>query len=279
MSSMDMSRVDYLLENRNSEDHIVVIGLGSGGFPVLQHLAMSGWANFTLVDPDTLDELNLVKHPALRSELGLPKTEIARRWLLDRNPSARCAAVAADVFNLSVGQRDDLFGGAAMVVSATDSNAARHFINDECVRHAKPMTVGLVHRGGVGGNVFAYRPSAGGCYTCMEAIAKSLGRLPSDDDIPLTEQEAELHYGHNLRDVSAAGLSSDIALIAALQARLTIGELLRGQSDDTSADNWISIRIRDEDGLSPEVHRLSLPMIDDCRSCAPLVQSSARSEQ
>lgn len=274
LNTVDTSRIDYLLANRDADAHIVVIGLGSGGFPVFQHLAMSGWANFTLVDPDILDEPNLVKHPALRSQVGRLKTAIARRWLIDRNPSASCQTLDVDVRALTAEQRDELIGGAAMVVSATDSNAARHFINDECVQRATPMTIGLVHRGGVGGNVFAYRPGVGGCYTCMETVSKGLGHLSSDDEIPITEEESELHYGHNLRDASAAGLSSDIAFIAALHARLTIGELLRDKSDDGSSTNWISIRIRDDDGLATEAHRLTLPMIDHCRSCGPLTPSA-----
>ncbi|WP_329092696.1 MULTISPECIES: ThiF family adenylyltransferase [unclassified Streptosporangium] len=275
MSHIDTSRIDYLLEQRNAADHVVVIGLGSGGFPVLQHLAMSGWANFTLVDPDILEERNLVKHPALRSDLGQPKTAIARRWLLDRNPGVRCETVDADVLALPATHLDELIGGAAVVVSGTDSNAARHFINDQCVRHATPMTVGLVHRGGVGGNVFAYRPGVGGCYTCMETVAEGLGHLPSDDELPVTEDETELLYGLDVRNASAAGLSSDIALIAALHARLTIGELLDRKSGGASTANWISMRIRGDDGLSLGVHHLTLPMIDGCRSCGPIEKSTA----
>jgi molybdopterin/thiamine biosynthesis adenylyltransferase len=275
LTSVDTSRIDHLLENRRPADHVVVIGVGSGGFPVLQHLAMSGWSNFTLVDPDTLDEPNLVKHPARRSELGRPKTTIARDWLLDRNPGLQCRTVEEDLLTLPETQVDELIGGAALVVSATDSNAVRHFVNDRCVRHLTPMTVGLVHRGGVGGNVFAYRPGVGGCYTCMETVAESLGHLPSDDELPITEDEAERLYGLDIRSASAAGLSSDIALIAALHARLTIGELLGPKSGAASATNWISMRIRGDDGLSPEAHRLTLPMIDGCRSCGPVAKTPA----
>ncbi|BAL90382.1 hypothetical protein AMIS_51620 [Actinoplanes missouriensis 431] len=273
MSQVDTSRIDYLLANRNAADHIVVVGVGSGGFPVLQHLAMSGWANFTLVDPDTLDEPNLVKHPALRAELGRPKTAIARRWLLDRNPGVRCATVEADVLRLPEPELAELIGGAAMVVSATDSNPVRHFLNDQCVRHATPMTVGLVHRGGIGGTVLAYRPGVTGCYACMETVAEGLGHLPDDDELPITEEEAETHYGHNLRDVAAAGLSSDIAMIAALHARLTISELL-SRDQRAESPNWISMRIRDDAGLAPEAHRLTLPAIDKCPSCGPITEAA-----
>ena len=276
MSQVDTTRIDYLLENRDAADHIVVIGLGSGGFPVLQHLAMSGWANFTLVDPDRLDEPNLVKHPGRRSELGQLKTGIARRWLLDRNPGARCTTLEADITGLPPADLAELIGGAAVVVSATDSNLVRHFINDQCVTHATPMTVGLVHRGGVGGTVLAYRPGVGGCYTCMETVAEGLGDLPSDNELPITEDETELIYGLNVRDASAAGLSSDIGLIAALHARLTIGVLLGHKSGGEPPTNWISMRIRGDDGLSPEVHRLTLPMIDGCRSCGPVATLPAK---
>ena len=74
------------------------IGLGSGGTPVCDHLTMNGVRNWILYDPDTLQDVNLVKHPRGRRDLGRLKVEIQREWILDRNPDAAVSVRAEDVF-------------------------------------------------------------------------------------------------------------------------------------------------------------------------------------
>ena len=98
MSESKKSRIDHLIQPSALDGkHLVVVGLGSGGYPVVQHLAMCGLKNWTLVDKDTLDEENLEKHPAMREDIGKPKTKIAKDWILDRNPSAQVNCLDIDV--------------------------------------------------------------------------------------------------------------------------------------------------------------------------------------
>ena len=88
-SDSQNSRIGHLIQPQALVDkHLVVVGLGSGGFPVVQHLAMCGLSKWTLVDKDILDEENLEKHIAMRKDIGRMKTEIAEEWIIDRNPEA-----------------------------------------------------------------------------------------------------------------------------------------------------------------------------------------------
>ena len=60
----------------------MIVGLGSLGFPAMQHLAMSGVHRWVLVDFDTYEEDNLVKHVGMRSDLGRLKIDVAKalKW-------------------------------------------------------------------------------------------------------------------------------------------------------------------------------------------------------
>ena len=61
------------------------------------HLTMNGVRRWVLIDPDRYDDINLVKHPRQRVDLGALKVEIQKKWILDRNPGAEVEAIAEDV--------------------------------------------------------------------------------------------------------------------------------------------------------------------------------------
>ena len=74
-------RIAHLVNVEGLHDlQVVCLGLGSLGFPAMQHLAMSGVRRWVLIDRETLEPENLVKHPGLRSDLGREKTAVAADW-------------------------------------------------------------------------------------------------------------------------------------------------------------------------------------------------------
>ena len=76
---------------------VAVFGLGGVGGYVVEALARGGIGALELIDSDTIGESNLNRQIlALRSTLGLPKTEAARRRVLDINPQAK--VVTREVF-------------------------------------------------------------------------------------------------------------------------------------------------------------------------------------
>src|SRR5579864_6811905 len=82
-------RVKHLFSPEELRNKLVVqVGLGSGGAAVNDHLTMNGVRRWVLFDPDIFDELNLVKHPRLRAQLGRAKVNNQKDWILDRDPDA-----------------------------------------------------------------------------------------------------------------------------------------------------------------------------------------------
>ena len=75
---------------RLQKAHVAVFGLGGVGGYAVEALARAGVGQLTLVDNDTVSLSNLNRQLlALHSTLGLPKTEAAKRRVLDINPDAR----------------------------------------------------------------------------------------------------------------------------------------------------------------------------------------------
>lgn len=237
--SLDFDRIEHLLSPAALKDKKVLqIGVGSGGAPVCDHLTMNGVRNWTLYDPETLDTVNLVKHPRGRSDLGKPKVEIQRDWILDRNPHATVTPRREDVFE-SVTFRDDV-SRSDLILCCPDKREVRAFINSIAVEFKKPCVTGSVFRQGIGGEAYAYIPGRTGCFACMERVASEQG-WNINDTIPPTASEEEMIYGRSMRDFQASGLSMDIQMIAIIQARLSLDLLLDPTARHFPAipSNWI----------------------------------------
>lgn len=67
---------------------VLVLGLGGVGGHCAESLVRAGIGNIIIVDKDTVDKTNINRQlVALHSTIGLPKTEVLKKRLLDINPS------------------------------------------------------------------------------------------------------------------------------------------------------------------------------------------------
>jgi molybdopterin/thiamine biosynthesis adenylyltransferase len=273
--SLDFDRIEYLLNPRKLHDkRITVVGLGSGGAPVCDHLTMSGVRLWHLYDPDTLEPVNLVKHPRLRKDLGKPKVEIQRDWIMDRNPAAEVEIYVDDVM-----ESDHFLGSlqaSDLVLSCPDKKSVREYINDKCIDAGIPFVTASVFRTGIGGEVFTYIPEETGCYRCLQYFTMSNDMNLTDRDLGLTEEEKHRIYGLGERHFAASGLSMDIQMIALLQARMTLSVLMKGEPKSAInqlKSNWIIFGNRPAKGIFKkhfEVKQMLLRPQKDCNCSAAL---------
>lgn len=254
---LDTTRIDYLLgDAKLSQTKIVIVGLGSGGAVVLERLGMCGVGRWSLYDPDVLEPVNLVKHPGRRADLGRPKTDIARDWLMDRNPKCAVDRIGGDV-QADPEFRDDITG-ADLVICAVDSPPARSFVNEVCVSAAIPCVFGSVFRTGLGGEVYAYLPGESGCYDCKGRYSLEQG-LDIENWLDLTDDETDKIYGVGQTDFTASGLAADISVVASYHAHYVIS-LLAGRRSPyltTPSFNWLTLTLRRVEGLFSSMYDTS----------------------
>ncbi len=237
---LDFNRIEYLISPKHLEDKkVTIIGAGSGGFPACQHLTMNGIANWDVYDPDVLDEVNLVKHPAYRRDIGRPKAELLAEWIIDRNPAAKINFYQEDVFESE--SFIESIRSSDLVLSCPDKKSVREYINDICVKEKKPFVTASVFRTGIGGEIFSYKPSETGCYKCLQLFSVLNNIDLTDNQLGLTEQEESKIYGHGEESYKASGLSIDIQNIVLIQVRMALSMLL--DNDKSSLPklkgNWI----------------------------------------
>ena len=117
---------------------VAVFGLGGVGGYAVEALARGGIGALDMVDNETVGESNLNRQLfALRSTLGLPKTEAARRRVLDINPGITVktwelfySADTADAFDL---------GAYDYIVDAIDTVSAKLLLIERAVRAQTPV--------------------------------------------------------------------------------------------------------------------------------------------
>lgn len=207
--------------------HVLVVGLGSGGSTVALELAKAGVGRFTLVDPDRLEETNVVRHECDDRSLGRNKAQAVRELILGRNPEARVEAMPLDVFTLGDGLAD-LVAQADLVAVCTDAEPPKHLLNRTALAAGVPAVYAGVYARGVGGEVIACE---GGnedpCYACVVSSLKESETPAVDEDLDYGAVEADgtIH--------GAPGLGVDVRLVALLHAKVCLELLLGGEAPAT----------------------------------------------
>lgn len=81
---------------RLAASHVLVVGVGGVGGYAAELLARAGVGALTIADGDVFEESNLNRQLfSLRSTLGQPKVEVAKRRLLDINPELKVTPIQA----------------------------------------------------------------------------------------------------------------------------------------------------------------------------------------
>ena len=146
---------------------IVLIGAGGLGSPAAFYLAAAGIGTLALADDDVVDRSNLQRQILhAESRVGASKVESARSALSALNPRTRIEAIAERVTSANV---ERIIADADVVVDGADNFAARYLLNDACVKLAKPLVYGAVHRFEGQVSVFdaGRRRGVAPCYRCL----------------------------------------------------------------------------------------------------------------
>jgi molybdopterin/thiamine biosynthesis adenylyltransferase len=200
---------------------VAIVGLGSGGGFVALTLAMSGVGHFVLIDNDTIESVNVVRHVADQRYVGMPKVQAVADLIKHRNPQAEVQPV--------VGRLEDhldKLAGVDLVIVGIDGERPKYAINTACRAAGQVAIYAGVYERGEGGDVVIIRPATDGpCYACWaERLREDIANaLPG---------ETELDYGMIGPDGTIAaepGLWLHVTRVAAAQADMALNELLVGQ--------------------------------------------------
>jgi molybdopterin/thiamine biosynthesis adenylyltransferase len=219
---MNWDRVERLIGSRNldllAQKRVGIVGLGSGGGFAALSLAMSGIGKFVLIDDDTLETGNVVRHVADLREVGRPKPEAVAELIRQRNPNAEIATYAG-----RIEQHLEALDGLDLLVVGVDGENSKYVINQACLDRRLPAVYAGVYERGEGGDVAILHPYDGPCYACWAAELR--------DELAKPQDTAELDYGMIGPEgtlEAEPGLWLHVVRVASVQADMALNELLKG---------------------------------------------------
>jgi molybdopterin/thiamine biosynthesis adenylyltransferase len=152
-------------QQRFSQAHALIVGVGGLGNPVAQLLAAAGVGTLTLVDADRVDLTNLQRQTLFdMGAIGQAKVDAARARLAAVNPEVR---VLTRPERVGLETLAPLVAAADVVVDCSDNFATRHAVNRACVAAGKPLVSGSAIRFDGQIAVFDSRDPANPCYHCL----------------------------------------------------------------------------------------------------------------
>ena len=219
---------------------VLLVGAGGLGSPAAFYLAAAGVGTLRLVDHDVVDRSNLQRQ-ILHTEdrIGQPKVDSAALALQALNPRTRIEALPV---RLEAGNLDALLADVDVVIDGSDNFPTRYLLSDACVRLAKPLVYGAVHRFEGQVSVFdaGRRPGEAPCYRCL------FPQAPRAEDAP------------NCAEAGVLGVLPGI--IGLLQATETL-KLILGLGDSLAG------RLLHFDALSMRFRETRLNADPDCPAC------------
>lgn len=128
-------------QDRLGAAHVLVVGAGALGVPVLQYLTGAGVGRITVIDPDRAELSNLHRQPIYGRHLGRPKAQAAAAEMALLNPDTRVVPLTA---RLDPANAPDLVAGADLVMDCADSFAATYTLSDACLAASRPLVAASV---------------------------------------------------------------------------------------------------------------------------------------
>jgi len=160
--------------------HVLVIGAGGIGSPVIQYLAAAGIGRLTVVDDDTVSLSNLQRQTLFTTrDVGARKVVMAANAVQRLNPDVTLVPIDK---RIDADNAETLLDGVDVVIDGTDNFATRLLVADTALAAQVPLVSAAV--GPFDGQLAVYRGWEAGkpCYRCL------VGDAPDRPDVSCADQ-------------------------------------------------------------------------------------------
>ncbi|HEV3255278.1 MAG TPA: ThiF family adenylyltransferase [Gemmataceae bacterium] len=253
--------------------HVLQVGAGSGGMPVLDALcADPGVSRVTLIEPDVYKPHNVERHLFPPAAVGEPKALVAQAWLKERRPDLRVGVIVAALEDPSARAEIEQAAAEADVgVCAADNEPAKYHWDQLMRRFGRPWTLGEVLSGGIGGFVHWFRPG-GPCYGCVASYLQRSVRVDQEKGPDYSQP------GGLLAETTVPAGKASIQVIAALHALVTLG-LVRDPAGYEPGFTSLLLTLEQVPGVFEEAfrpYRFRVPRAAECLICRTVPDPTGR---
>jgi molybdopterin/thiamine biosynthesis adenylyltransferase len=196
-----------------AEARIAVVGAGSLGAPITLELAKAGVGQIFLVDRDSYQASNSVRHVLSTWDTGRSKAVGVAVAAEQLNPLIE---ITPQVTTINGSNAGDLLADAEVVVDTTGSQAVGRMLSRRCREMGKRFVVAGLTNGAYGGDLVILDPG-GPCFMCF-VMRQAADEIPSPASAPRSNATA-----HGCGYPTFAGAGFDATALAALVTRAVVG--------------------------------------------------------
>lgn len=139
---ISMQDIGWQGQEKISKAHILIIGAGGVGCPLMLYLASSGIGKITIVDDDTVSLSNLHRQILFsREDIGKNKAIAASEFLTSRFPDIDVKVIP---YCLDTPLAKKLVPDADLVIDGTDAFLSKYILSPIVLEHKKPFIIGAV---------------------------------------------------------------------------------------------------------------------------------------
>lgn len=145
-----------------------IIGVGAGGaYCLYESLARSAVGKLTVLDFDTVDDVNLTRQGYEMHQLGKRKVDALGEHLQNVNAGMEYNGITKNFLEMNDDELDSIFGKGDVFLFLTDSFAAQAFGNKLALRYGKPaIWAGFYEKSQAAEIVFTIPGVTPACFRC-----------------------------------------------------------------------------------------------------------------
>lgn len=229
--------------SHRQEQHVLVLGAGALGSPVVDHLAKAGVGFITLVDPDIMDTANLGRHLLGAESIGKHKAEAVAHRI---NLGYPATVVTPHKIKAERWLQENSLSNVGMILDLTGEPDVRWQVDCSRQQHSCPLLIGWME------------PFVAAAHVCslpsgtpwMQGAANLMGELEAVTWPPDVIRQ-EPGCSSKFQSYTAAAAAHAVALVAENALKLIDGDAhsprviswVRGQRFLDA--NWPSLELRE----------------------------------
>ena len=210
-----LPEIDEGGQARLLSSHVLVVGAGGLGSPLLLYLAAAGVGTLGVIDDDRVDLTNLQRQVLYTTaDVGRLKAVCAAERLAALNPDITVEPRAA---RLTAANADALVAGYDLIADGSDNPETRFRVADACARARRPLVSAAVlgFHGQITTISSSWRDLGAPCYRCL------MGEPPLPEARPSCAEAGILG--------AAAGMIGTLQALEVVKVLLGLGPDLSGR--------------------------------------------------
>ena len=257
------------------EKSVGIVGLGAVGSPIAEQLARACIGSLFLVEYDTFDSGNIVRHAADMRHLGRNKglamadriAEISPNTRVD-TATSRFGGVLANTTADEASVTSQLTGCDVIVSAVADHNLGL-YINRIAVAAGKPVILPWAVPGGWGGVVLQHIPGKTACLECWMTYMAAADAGGDPIDYPVEDDDGTLVF-RGCSAPSFTGTGFDLLQVSLVATRVIVQTALAGHNGayPASQASYYVIQNRTANDGSPQIRTHYLQPDSACRTCS-----------